>query len=332
MAVLVVASLPIKAEHKDKAREICKRNIEAVHSEPGVEIFALSEGESEFVFVEQWIDAKALHIHSVGPNVATLFKEIGDYLAGPVDTKMLHPIVAGDFIKGQLYSQGASKDSNDLDHIKSVSNNERLGTSAQTSSFDELLRYDSASTAESRRVLGRAPNLDRITPYNDWSLRELVGYLSNLHRGFAASARGQAFTVTDWDSFSPSDDPIAEYTAACADAEAAFATVKDEGASFFLTNARPAPYPAAVAVGFHLLANIVHTWDIAAATGVTTEFPTDLLEAACEVARQLPSGEKRNWPGSTRPGSLFTAALEPVAGEDRLAELLRLTGREPGRQ
>ena len=76
--------------------------IEAVHQEPGCDLYALHEADGTFVFVEQWADADALKTHSTAPAVATLFGTVGEHLDGAPDIKMLQPVVAGDPAKGQL--------------------------------------------------------------------------------------------------------------------------------------------------------------------------------------------------------------------------------------
>jgi quinol monooxygenase YgiN len=102
MPVVVVATMTAKPDSVDTVREACKKAIEAVHREPGCELYALHEANGTFVFVEQWADAEALKTHSTAPGVTTLFTDVGDHLDGAPDIKMLQPVVAGDPGKGQL--------------------------------------------------------------------------------------------------------------------------------------------------------------------------------------------------------------------------------------
>ena len=102
MPVVVVATMTAKPESVDAVRAACTRAIEAVHHEPGCELYALHEGNGTFVFVEQWADPEALKTHSTAPAVGTLFTEVGPHLDGAPDIKMLQPVVAGDPAKGQL--------------------------------------------------------------------------------------------------------------------------------------------------------------------------------------------------------------------------------------
>ena len=102
MPVVVVATLTAKPESVNAVRDACTRAIEAVHSEPGCELYSLHEADGTFIFVEQWADADALKTHSTAPAVTTLFGTIGELLAAAPDIKMLQPVVAGDPAKGQL--------------------------------------------------------------------------------------------------------------------------------------------------------------------------------------------------------------------------------------
>ena len=102
MPVVVVATMTAKSDSVDKVRQACQQAVEAVHDEPGCQLYSLHEADETFVFVEQWADADALTEHSKAPAVATLFGTIGDLLDGAPDIKMLQPVVAGDPAKGQL--------------------------------------------------------------------------------------------------------------------------------------------------------------------------------------------------------------------------------------
>ena len=102
MPVVVVATMVAKPESVDTVRDACTKAIEAVHDEPGCELYALHEADGTFVFVEQWADADALTTHSTAPAVGALFATVGEHLDGAPDIKMLTPVVAGDPTKGQL--------------------------------------------------------------------------------------------------------------------------------------------------------------------------------------------------------------------------------------
>ncbi|HEX3545847.1 MAG TPA: putative quinol monooxygenase [Mycobacterium sp.] len=100
--IVVVATMIAKPESVDAVREACTQAIEAVHQEPGCELYSLHEADGTFVFVEQWADADALKTHSTAPAVGTLFGTVGEHLESAPDIKMLQPVLAGDPVKGQL--------------------------------------------------------------------------------------------------------------------------------------------------------------------------------------------------------------------------------------
>lgn len=102
MPVVVVASFTAKPESVDSVREACKKAVEAVHQEPGCELYALHETDRTFVFVEQWADEDALKTHSTAPAIGALFGQVGEHLDGAPDIKMLKPVPAGDADKGSL--------------------------------------------------------------------------------------------------------------------------------------------------------------------------------------------------------------------------------------
>jgi quinol monooxygenase YgiN len=102
MPVVVVATLTVKPESVDTARQILTDAIEEVHGEPGCQLYSLHQTGETFVFVEQWADEEALKTHSTAPAIGKMFAAAGEHLAGAPDIKMLTPIVAGDPDKGQL--------------------------------------------------------------------------------------------------------------------------------------------------------------------------------------------------------------------------------------
>ena len=85
-----------------------------------------------------------------------------------------------------------------------------------------------------------------------------------------------------------------------------------------------ASFPAGLAVSFHLVDYVVHTWDVAASLGIPVEFSADLLAAALEVAAQVPDGSSR-----LREGASFAPGLDVAADAPVLDRVLSLLGRSP---
>ena len=102
MPVVVVASFTAKPESTAAVRSACTAAIEAVHDEPGCELYSLHQTGDTFVFIEQWADADALKVHGTAPAIGVRVGAIGEHLSGAPDIKMLEPVPAGDPAKGQL--------------------------------------------------------------------------------------------------------------------------------------------------------------------------------------------------------------------------------------
>lgn len=84
-------------------------------------------------------------------------------------------------------------------------------------------------------------------------------------------------------------------------------------------------FPGRVAVGFHLLDYVAHSWDVAAALGARTEPAPELAEAALAIALQVPDDERR-----LTPDAQFQPSILPPPGVGTFELFLYSTGRDPG--
>ena len=201
----------------------------------------------------------------------------------------------------------------------------------------DLVRWDAAAVAESRRVLGPVPDLDRPTPCAGWTLRDLLAHMTVQHRGFAVAVRGAETEKADWVPVPSGSDPVADYADACAQVGVVFAALADPSAPVLLPELRSEPVAAAVAVSFHLLDYVVHSWDVAVTLGVEVTFVPDSLDAVLAIARRIPGGAAR-----TRPDASFAPVVARASGATAgsggagsgaaLDQVLRLTGRDPARR
>ncbi|MGW4244083.1 TIGR03086 family metal-binding protein [Nocardia sp. NPDC004722] len=189
----------------------------------------------------------------------------------------------------------------------------------------ELLSFDARAVHTSIEVVSdlTAADLERPTPCAGWNLRDLLEHCIVQHHGFAASARGED-DVALWKPQPLSDDPVGEYRAA---AEAVLAAFAEPGV---LERQFPLPelqggivIPAPLAISFHFIDYIVHTWDLARALGKSVEFDEDLLAAGVPVAEAVPQGEYRE-----KPDSSFAPVVDApeASGLDRILAVL---GRSP---
>ncbi|BAW04625.1 TIGR03086 family metal-binding protein [Nocardia seriolae] len=169
-----------------------------------------------------------------------------------------------------------------------------------------------------------AADLAVPTPCAGWDLRDLLEHMIIQHHGFAAAARGEG-DIALWKPQPLGDDPVGEYRAA---AEVVLAAFAEPGV---LERQLPLPeirggivIPAPLAISFHFIDYIVHTWDVARALGVTVEFDDELLSAGLPVAAAVPGGAARS-----QPGASFAPEVDApnVSGLDRILSVL---GRSPG--
>jgi len=188
-----------------------------------------------------------------------------------------------------------------------------------------LIELDRRAVVETVRIVaawdGRAA--DRPTPCAGWTLADLLAHCTVQQHGFARAARGERSVLDDWHPV-VLDDPVAAYRAASDDVVAAFAALDDPDAPMHLPELREEPVPAGLAVGFHLVDNVAHAWDIARSLGEVVRLDDELLAAGRAIARNVPDDERRD-----QPGGPFARALPLVAGAGALDETLRLLGRDP---
>ncbi len=195
-----------------------------------------------------------------------------------------------------------------------------------TIAWESLIALDREAVASSLRALDTwsPATAHASTPCAGWGLSDLLAHLTVQQRGFATAAAGGRTTRADWEPRFTTD-PLGEYRAACADVLAAFAAIRDPEAPVLLPEIRDEPVPAATAVGFHLVDNVVHAWDAAVSLGVPLTLGDDVVEAALAVARRVPDGPERD-----RPNAAFAHARPVDDSRPALETILLLLGRDPG--
>jgi quinol monooxygenase YgiN len=95
MSIVVVATILPLPEHREAVVEAFVQAIPKVHTEPGCELYALTEGEDRLVMVEKWSGPEALAAHDKGAALAELGKALAGKLAGKLDVQVLQPHPAG---------------------------------------------------------------------------------------------------------------------------------------------------------------------------------------------------------------------------------------------
>ncbi|MFF2557710.1 TIGR03086 family metal-binding protein [Nocardia sp. NPDC058058] len=189
----------------------------------------------------------------------------------------------------------------------------------------ELLSLDARAVRASIDVVAQlsGADLDAPTPCAGWALRDLLEHLIIQHYGFAAASRGEG-DLALWKPIPLGPDPIAEYRAAAEHVLTAFADPGALDRSFPLPEIRDGiVIPGTLAVSFHFVDYVVHSWDVARTLGVSVDFDADVLAAALVVARGVPGGEAR-----TQPGASFAPEIVLPDGSG-LDQVLALLGRSP---
>ncbi|NDU72959.1 TIGR03086 family protein [Actinomadura sp. DSM 109109] len=160
------------------------------------------------------------------------------------------------------------------------------------------------------------------TPCPDWTLHGLLRHQVSQDEGFAAAARGEGARLAAWRGGDLGDDPHAAARASAGLVAGAFTgTALDAG--FALPEVRDGgTFPAAPAIGFHLVDLVVHAWDVAAAIGAAWEPDGDLVEASLRIAAVVPE-EGRG------PGDAFAPSVPSADGAEPRERLLALLGRDP---
>jgi quinol monooxygenase YgiN len=102
VSVVVVATITPLPGQVEAVREAILAAVPAVHEEPGCELYALHEGEGEFVLVERWASADALRVHGSAEALRTLGGQLAGKVAGAADVKRLTPVPAGEAEKGAV--------------------------------------------------------------------------------------------------------------------------------------------------------------------------------------------------------------------------------------
>jgi uncharacterized protein (TIGR03086 family) len=165
----------------------------------------------------------------------------------------------------------------------------------------------------------QADDLGRPTPCAEWTLADLLAHMTAQHRGFAAAARGRGGDHAAWEVRPASPD---DYAVAAKEVLAAFA--ESDVAEFELPEFQPVShFPAARAIGFHLIDYVVHGWDVARSLGLDYELAPEVAEPALRIALAVPNGDNR-----LAPGTAFAPALA-TSDEDPLRRILTALGRSP---
>jgi uncharacterized protein (TIGR03086 family) len=147
------------------------------------------------------------------------------------------------------------------------------------------------------------------TPCTDWDVRQLVNHVIDVQR---AIPEGLGMAVTDV------PDPKATWKAV---RDGAMTVLRQPGVLEQTMPGRSGEMPVEMSLGIRVGDLLVHTWDLARATGGDEQLDADT--AALVLERIKPNDEL------LRSSGTFGPKLDPPPGADAAVELLCFTGRRP---
>jgi uncharacterized protein (TIGR03086 family) len=190
--------------------------------------------------------------------------------------------------------------------------------------MDDIQDLDRAAVLASQELVRqiRPDQLGRPTPCAEWDLAALLAHLTVQHVGFARAVAGERTEPADWLPAPLAEDFVAAYDLAADQVLASF--VEPAGSAYLPEIRGGVTVPSAVAMRFHFVDYVVHSWDVAATLGLPVRFGDDVLTVALSVARQVPADD-----ASRGPGTAFGPALAEPGGAATLDRVLAMLGRSP---
>jgi uncharacterized protein (TIGR03086 family) len=182
-----------------------------------------------------------------------------------------------------------------------------------------------ATFATARGVLGNVTTdqLDDATPCASWDVRRLVNHLVGGAHWFEITTNAGASPEVDdtEDADYTTGDMVAAYDTATAGALAAFGA---EGALDRIITLPFGTFPGAAFMGFATVDHFTHAWDLARATGQSTDLAPPMAEQLLAAARGMIPDEFRG-PDGVAPFGPETTIDSSACPADRLAAFLGRT-------
>jgi uncharacterized protein (TIGR03086 family) len=180
---------------------------------------------------------------------------------------------------------------------------------------------DQALAATGRIVAGIKPaQLEASTPCPDFTVKALLDHVVGVNQMFFLAARDKKVDVSKMSG--AGDDPASAFDLSAKEASEAW---KAPGILEEQVELPFGTFPGAVALNMFISETVVHGWDVAKATGQSTEIDTKLAEVSWEAVKDLPDAF-RGGPGSGMP---FGPKVEAPAGASPGDRLIAHMGRQP---
>jgi uncharacterized protein (TIGR03086 family) len=151
-----------------------------------------------------------------------------------------------------------------------------------------LARLDGATAVAERVIAAVKPDqLGDGTPCESWTVRQLINHVVTGNLVFTSILRDGEPVDRAADGLG--EDPLAAYRASVADLRAAF------GADGALDRMYPTPFgegPGTILVTMRMVEHAVHSWDIARATGQSTDLDPEVAAASLAALRHALPAER----------------------------------------
>ena len=164
---------------------------------------------------------------------------------------------------------------------------------------DDVLALHSRAKAIAQRVIDGVPaeRLTAPTPCTEWDVRALLNHLIGFNRLVAANVEGQEIPDRADVDF-VGDDPSANFAAASRDAEAVLRAPDGLERTYHLPWGE---MPGALVAQSLFADSMIHSWDLAKATGQPTALDPELCEAVLAWGRTVMRDEYRQAGGAFGP-------------------------------
>lgn len=159
------------------------------------------------------------------------------------------------------------------------------------------------------------------TPCEDWDVRDLVGHLTEEHAWVPPLIAGRTVAEVGQLDAELGDDPASAHAAAAAAAQAA---VEAPGALGRTVHLSFGDVPGSFYVLQRTADLVLHSWDLAVATGQELDLDEALVQAAWDTTAPHVTPE-------VREAGVFGPEVPVPDDADTFTRLLGLTGRDPDR-
>lgn len=166
----------------------------------------------------------------------------------------------------------------------------------------------------------RPEDLSRPTPCAGWDLGALLAHMIGQNDGFAlAVCTGDADASAYAAPLIRPDKLNEAWTRSAGKVLTAFDNTELERHVRLVEVNPDGTFPAAVAMGMHLLDTVIHTWDVASGLGQPYRPDDELVEIVAAHAKRVPAGTAR-----TRPGAAFAPVIATSHTDPWLIALTQL--------